>query len=53
VTGHVTFTGDSTIEMLVAEIVCKGVKKISVDEIKAWCIDNISLYKIPDTIIIR
>ena len=53
VTGHVTFTGDSTIEMLVAEIVCKGVKKLSVDEIKAWCIDNISLYKIPDTIIIR
>lgn len=52
VTGHVAFLGDSTKEWLVAQIKAKHGRSLSVDDVKMWCSDNISLYKIPDEVII-
>ncbi len=36
-------------ESLAAEIKIKKDRKLSLDEIRAWCRENISSYKIPDT----
>ena len=50
VTGHVEFLGDSTKEWLVAQIKAKQGTSLSLDKLKMWCSENISLYKIPDAI---
>lgn len=52
VTGHVQFLGDSTKEWLVAQIQAKKGSELSPEKVRLWCSDNISLYKIPDEIII-
>ncbi|MGQ9842074.1 MAG: AMP-binding protein [Spirochaetota bacterium] len=53
VTGHVKFLGDSTKEWLVATIKAKKGVSLTLDKIKMWCVENMSLYKIPDEVIIE
>ncbi len=53
VTGHVQFLGDSTREWLVAHIQAKQNSALSLEKVRLWCADNISLYKIPDEILIE
>lgn len=53
VTGHVEFFGDSTKEWLIAKIKAKKGVSLTQDKIKMWCVENISLYKIPDEFIIE
>ncbi|MCX8123989.1 MAG: AMP-binding protein [Spirochaetes bacterium] len=53
ISGHVHFLGDSTHEWLVARIKPKKAKRLSSEDIRLWCADNISVYKIPDEIIIE
>ena len=50
VTGHFEFLGNSTKEWLVAQIKAKQGASLSLDKLKMWCSENISLYKIPDAI---
>ncbi len=52
VKGHVEFLGDSTRERLVAHIKPKGAS-LSPEKVRMWCNENISVYKIPDEIIIE
>ena len=53
VIGHVEFLGDSTREWLVAIIKPKPGTQVSAEMIRTWCAENISLYKIPDEIIVE
>lgn len=53
VTGHVEFLGDSTREWLIARVKPKHHATLSPDTLRMWCSENISLYKIPDEIIIE
>ncbi|MGB4268350.1 MAG: AMP-binding protein [Spirochaetota bacterium] len=52
VSGHVEFLGNSTREWLVARIKPKGTS-LSPDTIRMWCSENISMYKIPDEIVVE
>lgn len=50
ISGHSSLNSDNSFtESLMAEITIKKDRKLSLDEIRAWCRENISSYKIPDT----
>jgi long-chain acyl-CoA synthetase len=53
VSGHVEFLGDSTHEWLDARIKLKKDRRLAAEDIRLWCAENISLYKIPDEIVIE
>ncbi len=51
VSGHYEISGDaSSVESLHATVISSGNSRITEEEIRKWCIENISSYKIPDTL---
>ena len=51
ISGHLEITEDATsIESLHATIFAPGNSSITEEDIRKWCIENISSYKIPDTL---